>query len=76
MARTHRYYSTYKALAELASMKLGGGEDNGNVIELSTLHATLCVADRDRAKQFRRVRKANMKARKKKAVRAATQTAK
>ena len=38
----------------------------GNVIELSTLHAILCVADRDRAKQFRRVRKANMKARKRK----------
>lgn len=47
----------------------------GAVIELSTLHAILCVADRDRAKQFRRVRKANMKARKK-AARAATQTAK
>ena len=47
----------------------------GNVIELSTLHAILCVADQNRAKQFRRVRKANMKA-KKKADRAATQTAK
>lgn len=46
----------------------------GNVIELSTLHANLCVADQNRAKQFRRVRKANMKARKK-ADRAATRSA-
>lgn len=38
----------------------------GNVIELSTLHAILCVADQNRAKQFRRVRKANMKAKKEK----------
>ena len=56
----------YKALAELASMKLGGGETMGAVIELSTLHAILCVADLDRAKQFKRMRKVNMKARKKK----------
>lgn len=47
----------------------------GAVIELNGLHANLCVADRDRAKQFKRMRKANMKARKKKAACAATQTA-
>lgn len=38
----------------------------GAVIELSTLHANLCVANLDRAKQFKRMRKANMKARKRK----------
>lgn len=38
----------------------------GAVIELNGLHANLCVADRDRAKQFKRMRKVNMKARKKK----------
>lgn len=37
------------------------------VIELSSLHAFLCTRDKQRAKQFKRMRKANMKARKKKA---------
>lgn len=36
------------------------------VIELSSLHAFLCTRDKQRAKQFKRMRKANMKARKKK----------
>lgn len=47
----------------------------GAVIELSTLHAILCVADRNRAKQFKRMRKANMKDRKKKADRVAARSA-
>lgn len=48
----------------------------GAVIELSSLHAFLCIRDKQRAKQFKRMRKVNMKARKKKAACAATQTAK
>lgn len=48
----------------------------GAVIELNGLHANLCVADRDGAKQFKRMRKANIKARKKKTACTAMQTAK
>lgn len=48
----------------------------GAVIELSSLHAFLCIRDKQRAKQFRRMRKANLRARKKKAACAATHTAK
>lgn len=36
------------------------------IIQLETFRSFLCVADRDRAKQFKRMRKVNMKARKKK----------
>lgn len=36
------------------------------IIQLETFRSFLCVADKERAKQFRRMRKANMKARKKK----------
>ena len=45
------------------------------IIQLETFRSFLCVADRDRAKQFKRMRKVNMKARKKKTACAATQTA-
>lgn len=46
------------------------------IIELSSLHAFLCTRDKQRAKQFKRMRRANLRARKKKAACAATQTAK
>lgn len=48
----------------------------GALIELSTLNAILCVADKERAKQFKRMRRANLRARKKKAACVAAQTAK
>ena len=35
------------------------------IIQLETFRSFLCVADKERAKQFRRMRKDNMKARKK-----------
>ena len=36
----------------------------GAVIELSSLHAFLCTRDKQRAKQFKRMRRANLRARK------------
>lgn len=47
----------------------------GAVIELSSLHAFLCIRDKQRAKQFKRMRRANLRARKKKAACVAAQTA-